>query len=84
MMHDRKGNIGRVLLELTPEEREVIETINSRWIGAPPERLGFVSKHRMVREVQIWALDKPMGDLRWVKAEVLIKKLGGKNLWDPL
>lgn len=85
-----KGNMLRYLPNLTPEEREFIQARLDKYpCGRPPtkpEHLGLVRRIRVIREIQLWALEGThiTDEGRWEEATKLIQKLGGKNIWDPL
>lgn len=87
----KKTNLMSAWNELNNSEKDIIKNLLERYRNhrhhpcyCDPDLIGFLPRVRVIREVQLWALEKPFDHHDYVYAERIIKKLGGKNFWDPL
>lgn len=81
----KSKNYMSVQHKLTKEERQIVDAQFKRYrVPVEPHLIGLLPRIRIIREIQLWALDMPFGHHRYDEAGMIIKKLGGKDIWDPL
>lgn len=89
MMDLKKTNLMSAWSKLNKVEKHIIRSQFDKYkktsrLWCDPELRGFLPRIRAIREVQLWALEMPFEHPHYDLAEKIIKKLGGRNFWDPL